>query len=80
MCVAEKAVGLHSLNRVVTYRAYRIDQGGSMIGSASVFEAPDDLTAISRARALMGSADRFEIWEGVRQVELSTLVTGGANE
>jgi hypothetical protein len=39
-----------------------------------VFEAPDDATAIARARALMGNRDRFEIWDGSRQVGVATLV------
>jgi hypothetical protein len=61
-------VGVHPRNRVATYRAYRLDTTGRMTGAARVFEAPDDITANARARALMGNSDQLEIWEGARRV------------
>jgi hypothetical protein len=48
--------------------------------AASLFEAPDDATAIARARALMGDCGRFEIWERSRQVGLVTLVPGNTDD
>jgi DNA-binding transcriptional regulator/RsmH inhibitor MraZ len=60
--------GVPSQNRVRTYRACRLDDSGRVTEAASLFEAPDDATAIARARALMGDRGRFEIWEKSRQV------------
>ena len=67
-------------NRIATYRAYRIDDAGRVTEAASVFEAPDDATAIARARALMGNRGRFEIWERSRQVGLVKLIPGNIDE
>jgi hypothetical protein len=67
-------IGNHPRGRVATYRAYRIDDTGRIAEMATVFEAPDDVTAITRSRALMGNRDQFEIWEGSRRIGLATLV------
>ena len=76
MGVVDADAGVHPRNRVATYRAYRIDDAGRVTEAASVFEAPDDATAIARARALMGNRGRFEIWERSRQVGLVKLIPG----
>jgi DNA-binding transcriptional regulator/RsmH inhibitor MraZ len=60
--------GIHPRKRVATYRAYHLDTAGRITKPALVFEAPDDMTAIARARALIGDGDQLEIWEGSRQV------------
>lgn len=74
MDVVDPDFGHYPRRRVATYRAYRIDDAGLIAETATVFEAPDDDTAIARARALMGNSDRSEIWEGARQVGVATLV------
>jgi hypothetical protein len=78
MGVVDAGAGVPSQNRVRTYRAYRLDDSGRVTEAASLFEAPDDATAIARARAraLMGDRGRFEIWDRSRQVGLVTLVPG----
>jgi hypothetical protein len=60
--------GIHPRKRVATYRAYHLDAAGRITKPALVFEAPDDITATARARALAGGEDQLEIWEGSRQV------------
>ncbi len=80
MTGVDEFVVVHPRNRVVTYRAYRLDNAGRMTGAAKVFEAPDDVTAIARARALMGNGDQLEIWEGSRQIGRATLVPGDIDE
>jgi hypothetical protein len=74
MDVVDLHFGRYPRGRVATYRAYRIDDAGRISETAIVFEAPDDVTAIARARALLGDRDKFEIWEGSRQVGVATLV------
>jgi DNA-binding transcriptional regulator/RsmH inhibitor MraZ len=73
MRVVDADVDVRPRNRVATYRAYRIDDAGRVTEAASVFEAPDDATALARARALMGNRGRFEIWERSRLVGLIKL-------
>ena len=68
--------GIHPRKRVATYRAYHLDREGRITKPALVFEAPDDITATTRARALVGDGDQLEIWEGSRQVG-QTLTPGG---
>jgi hypothetical protein len=68
-------VEFHARGRVATYRAYRLDKAGRVLEAARVFEAPDDVTAMVRAHALMGDRDQVEIWEGSRQVG-PTLAAG----
>jgi hypothetical protein len=80
MGVVDAEAGVPSQNRVRTYRAYRLDDSGRVTEAASLFEAPDDPTAIARARALMGDCGRFEIWERSRQVGLVTLVPGNTDD
>ena len=80
MGVVDAKVGISPRNRVATYRAYRIDDAGRVTEAASVFEAPDDATAIARARALVGNRGRFEIWERSRQVGLVKLIPGNTDD
>jgi hypothetical protein len=80
MSVIDDEVDSHRRRRVVTYRAYRIDDAGRATEAASVFEAPDDDTAIIRARALMGNCGRLEIWQKSRQVALIQLEPGNAGQ
>jgi hypothetical protein len=80
MGVADAEVGIRPRNCVATYRVYRIDDAGRVTEAASVFEAPDDATAIARARALMGNRGRFEIWERSRQVGLIKLIPGNIED
>jgi hypothetical protein len=80
MGVVDAELGVRPRPRVVTYRAYRVDDAGRVTEAASVFEAPDDATAISRARALMGNRGRFEIWERSRQVGLVKLTPGNIDD
>jgi hypothetical protein len=61
-------VGVHFRNHVATYRVYHLDRAGHVTRPAWVIEAPDDITAIARARTLMDDGDQLEIWEGSRQV------------
>ena len=61
-------VGIHCRNRVATYRVYHLDRAGRVTRPAWLIEAPDDITAIARARTLMDDGDHVEIWEGSRQV------------
>ena len=72
-------VGVHPRTGVATYRVFRLDKAGHMTGAARVFEAPDDVTAIARARALMGNRHPLVIWEGTRLVGPS-IVPEHANE
>jgi hypothetical protein len=74
MEVVDSDFGRYPRGRIATYRAYRIDDAGRISETAIVFEAPDDVTAIARARALLGDRDKFEIREGSRQVGVATLV------
>jgi hypothetical protein len=46
------SVGVHSRRQVGTYRARIVDRAGRLMRPTVVFEAPDDATAIARARAL----------------------------
>jgi hypothetical protein len=80
MGVVDADAGDCPRNRVATYRAYRIDDAGRVTEAASVFEAPDDATAIARARALMGNRGRCEIWERSRQVGLVKLIPGNIDD
>ena len=73
------AVCFHPRNGVATYRAYRLDEAGRVAEPPKVFEAPDDATAVIRARALMGGEAQVEIWEGARLVG-PTLVPEQTNE
>jgi hypothetical protein len=61
-------VGVPCRNHVATYRVYHLDAAGRVTRPAWVIEAPDDITAITRARTLMSDGDQLEIWEGSRQV------------
>jgi hypothetical protein len=63
-------------NRAIS--ASKIDDAGRVTEAASVFEAPDDATAIIRARALIGNCGRIEIWEKSRQVALIKLDPGNS--
>jgi hypothetical protein len=74
MEVVDSDFGRYPRGRIATYRAYRIDDASRISETAIVFEAPDDVTAIARARALLGDRDKFEIREGSRQVGVATLV------
>lgn len=47
MGIVDEDAGFCRRNRVATYRAYRIDDEGRVTEAASVFEAPDDATAIT---------------------------------
>ena len=80
MTDADSGVGYRP-RRVATYRAYRLDKAAPNVEAPRVlvFEAPDDATAIVRARALIGD-DEFELREASRQVALATLVPGDFNE
>jgi hypothetical protein len=51
MVVVDAEVGVRLRNRVATYRAYRINDAGQVTEVATVFEAPDDATAIAGPRA-----------------------------
>jgi hypothetical protein len=65
MEVVDSDFGRYPRGRVATYRAYRIDDASRISETAIVFEAPDDVTATARARALLGDRDKFEIRGGV---------------
>jgi hypothetical protein len=64
MEVVDSDFGRYPRGRVATYRAYRIDDASRISETAIVFEAPDDVTATARARALLGDRDKFEIRGG----------------
>jgi hypothetical protein len=80
MSVIDEEVDSHPRSRVVTYRSYKIDDAGRVTEAANVFEAPDDATAIIRARALMGKCGRLEIWKKSRQVALIKLDPGNVDD
>ena len=64
-------VGVHSRRRrqVGTYRAHILNKTGRVARPSLVFEAPDDVTAITRARALAGDDAYIEVWEGNRRID-----------
>jgi hypothetical protein len=69
-------VGVHSLRQVGTYRAHILDKGGHVARPSIVFEAPNDATAIARARALAGDDAHIEVWEGSRRVDPTNPTSG----
>jgi hypothetical protein len=64
------SVGVHSRRQVGTYRARIVDKAGHLMRPTVVFEAPDDATAIARARALTDDDANIEVWDGTRRVDL----------
>jgi hypothetical protein len=64
--------GVRSRRRrqVGTYRAHILNKTGGVARPSLVFEAPDDVTAIARARALAGDDAYIEVWEGNRRIEI----------
>lgn len=64
-------VGVRSRRRrqVGTYRAHILSKTGGVARPSLVFEAPDDVTAITRARALAGDDAHIEVWEGNRRID-----------
>jgi hypothetical protein len=68
--VITHGVGVHSRRQVRTYRARIVDRAGRLVRPTVVFEAPDDATAIARARALADDDANIEIWDGTRRVDL----------
>jgi DNA-binding transcriptional regulator/RsmH inhibitor MraZ len=68
MTNVDAEVGVHPRNRAATYRAYHLDNAGRITMPGLVFEASDDVTAITRAHALMGGGNRLEIWKGSRRI------------
>jgi len=64
-------IGVHSRRRrqVGTYRAHILNKSGRVARPSLVFEAPDDVTAIARARALAGDDAHIEVWEGNRRID-----------
>ena len=79
MTEVDGEVDVHPRNCAATYRAYHLDKAGRITTPAVVFEASDDLTAVTRAHALMGAGDQVEIWEGSRRV-VATLLPEGIDE
>jgi hypothetical protein len=68
LTVTDKHVVTRSRGGAV-YRAYGVDESGRSVGLATLFEAADDVTALTRARALLGNSGiQFELWEGMRRV------------
>jgi hypothetical protein len=64
-------VGVHSRRQVGIYRARIVDKAGHLTRPTVVFEAPDDATAIARARALADDDNaNIEVWHGTRRVDL----------
>ena len=76
----DEHVGVYPRHRVATYRAYRTDRMGRRSGVARLFEATDDVTAVVRAGRLMGHDDKYEIWQGARQLALPPVPGDTANE
>jgi hypothetical protein len=61
-------IGLHSRNRIATYRAYRFHKDGRIARPAVIFEAAGDGAALARARALTDSDVQIEVWKGNRRI------------
>ena len=79
MTEVDGEVDVHPRNRAATYRAYHLDKAGRITAPGLVFEASDDLTAVTRGHALMGGGDHIEIWEGSRRV-VATLLPDDIDE
>ena len=69
-------VGVHSRRQVRTYRARIVDKAGRLVRPTVVFEAPDDATAIARARVLADDDANIEVWDGTRRVDLMNCASG----
>jgi hypothetical protein len=72
------SVGVHSRRQVGTYRARMVDRAGRLVRPTVIFEAPDDATAIARARALADDDANIEVWYGTRRVDLINRASGPA--
>ena len=55
-----------------------VDRAGRLVRPTVIFEAPDDATAIARARALADDDANIEVWYGTRRVDLINRTTGPA--